>query len=188
MTDRLLQAHETLRTGARFFASWLSPSSAASRQGGMRHDYRSKAIGNGLRELDRFLNVLIDEVSLHHGVARLPGRNTARRVRGLRDVLGVPDRDHDRLVALGRSRACLFHCNGTVRNGDTRDAATMTLGWPDGAGGTSPRRVALGRKVSLGRADIESIAKFYSGIGDELMQGISASKLLTKTRPPSANW
>ncbi|MEN3748729.1 hypothetical protein TPR58_16255 [Sphingomonas sp. HF-S3] len=171
MTDRLHQAHETLSTGARFFATWLSPSAASLTQEGVAHEYRSRAIGNGLRELDRFLNILLDEVALHHGVARaLRARGTARRLRGLRQLLGVADRDHDRLVALGRSRACLFHCSGTVRSGDRRDLTTMTLGWPDGVAGMPPRRVPLGVRVSLGRGDIESIAKFYSGIGDELMQ------------------
>lgn len=171
MTDRLHQAHETLSSGARFFVAWLSPSGNAAGQGGVAHEYRSRAIGNGLRELDRFLNILLDEVAQHHGLGRaILGRGTPRRLRGLRGLLGVADADHDRLVALGRSRACLFHCSGTVRSGDRRDLATMTLGWPDGGAGTPPRRVPLGVRVSLGRGDIESIAKFYTGIGDELMQ------------------
>lgn len=83
--------------------------------------HRAKVIGNGLRELDRFLNLLIDEVAAlimppgidHARFARQ--RNSANKLRGVRAAMALPSPDHEPLRAVGRSRDCLFHCAGKVR-------------------------------------------------------------------------
>jgi hypothetical protein len=163
VTGELARAHGTLRGGASFFAGWLPPGVSVT------HEHRSKVIANGLRELDRFLNILVDEVSLRHGLPVLPGRrNTANKLRDLRTALGLPHDDHERLLALGRSRDCLFHCGGTVARGDTPQARAMTLGWPEEAG-RSLRRVPVGRPVVVMRADIESVCRFYRQMADDLI-------------------
>lgn len=160
MTAELDRARETLCRGAVVFAKWRD---TRGRQSTEAHILRSKVTGNGLRELDRFLNLLIDETARIHDIPALPDqRNTAVRLRQLRAVSTVVQDDHDRLIALGRSRYCLFHCNGIARHGDAYDPATMLLGWPDRPGADQPlRRVPLGHRFALGPDNLESVGLFY---------------------------
>lgn len=172
MSDELARAHATLHRGAGFFGTWLRWPDAPVRSGTpVSHHHRSKVIGNGLRELDRFLNILIDEVSRRHGLPASPRqRNTARKLRLLREALGLPHEDDERLLALGRSRDCLYHCGGAARRGDMREPGTMTLGWPEGAGEAGPlRRIPVGGAISLERADLESVGLFYRRMADDLV-------------------
>ena len=139
--------------------------------------FRAKVIGNGLRELDRFLNLLTDEIAadILHPESDHPGfsrqRNTANKVRTLRSALALPNPDHDRLRAIGRSRDCLFHCAGIVRRADTRTGRSMTSGWM-GSGGTGapvPRRFAMGERLIITAADLAHICRFYDRIASELV-------------------
>jgi hypothetical protein len=122
--------------------------------------FRAKVIGNGLRELDRFLNVLADEAAVAGG--RRPARtdrNTANKLRTL--FPGQPAGEHDRLVALARARACLFYCSGMVTRGDARGSQWLTVGWSDAG---QLRRFAVGTELSITSEDVADICGFYVGI------------------------
>lgn len=162
----LNRAYATLLRGSRFLSLGLGGPGATLRP--IEGRYRAKVIGNGLRELDRFLNLLIGEAAHCRGIA-LPGdeRNTANKLARLRHALRVPDPDHARLVALGRSRDCLFHCSGTVRRGDGRGAAVMTIGWR-GKGGRL-RRIPVGTEMAVSSADLFEVSLYYLDIADRLL-------------------
>ena len=125
-------AHATLRAAALFLgADDLRPRRSVA---------PNKVVGNGLRELDRFLSILIDEVAVQASrdaatLDRLRSRrNTANKLRMLQAMLGRRHHpDHRRLRALGRSRDCLFYCDGRVRRADVRSGQMMTAGWPSHA-------------------------------------------------------
>ena len=171
MTTELARACAALCRGSNFFAAWLwSSDTDAVRAPSLTSEHRSKVIANGLRELDRFLNILIDEVSLGHSLPARPGqRNTANKLRNLRDALGLPHEDHERLLALGRSRECLFHCGGRVSRGDNRQSRALTLGWSKGEGaGRALTRVPVGSAIVVSRADIESVCHFYRRLAEDL--------------------
>lgn len=130
--------------------------------------YRARLIGNGLRELDRFLNILIGEVAAVLGIATgRHERNTANALRRLRDTLGIADDDHARLTALGRSRDCLYYCGGVVRRGDTRGGNAMTSGWAEGADGL--RRLPLGSALDVTQMQLAEACCYYAAIGDALV-------------------
>jgi hypothetical protein len=158
----LVHAHATLERGAMFLGHGLGPEGGTPRAIGGR--YRAKVIGNGLRELDGFLLHLIGALAGVRGIA-LPvrERNTANRIARLRQALGVADPDRARLLALGRTRDCLFHCGGLVRRGDDRRAAALTVGWH--GGGTALWRVAVGGRRVPAPTHQQQIIQYYSGVG-----------------------
>lgn len=129
---------------------------------------RAKVIGNGLRELDRFLNLLIDEVAAliaPAGIDRVlfaQQRNTANKLRAIRAAMALPNPDHDRLRAVGRSRNCLFHCAGIVgRNQESFDFATP---------------IVEGRLV-MTPAQLKHICRFYERVAAELLVAVDAFTL-----------
>lgn len=161
----LARAHATLQRGADFLAQGLV------REGPPRAiegRYRARVLGNGLRELDRFLSLLIDALAGACGLAMPRGeRNTANKLAALRAMTGAPHGDHARLAALARSRDCLFHCEGLVRRGDRRGDAGMTVGWPMREGAALPR-VAIGERLSLSNAELDEICGYYRMIAAQL--------------------
>ena len=133
----------------------------------MEGRYRAKVIGNGLRELDRFLNVLIGEVARSCGVPLPRGQdNTANKLHSLRQAMGAPDPDHARLRAFGRTRECLFHCAGTVGRGDVRGGTMLTTGWREASG---LRRVAVGTELIVSGGDIADACSFYEDLAGQLL-------------------
>lgn len=167
------QAHVTLRNATRFLGSGLGPTGL----GPIGGRYRAKVIGNGLRELDRFLSVLLDEVALVLGweeddLWRLAGlRNTANKLGLVYDRLGLATNDLPRLRALGRCRDCLFHCGGVVRRGDVRHAPVMTVGWPeDTRGNGRGMMVALGDRLPVELPDLAWICGLYNRIAGDLVE------------------
>lgn len=162
----LARAHATLQRGADFLAQGLADTGPRRAIEGR---YRARLLGNGLRELDRFLSLLIDALAGAHGIALPAGeRETANKLARLRAVTGTPHRDHARLTALARSRDCLFHCEGLVRRGDRRGDAAMTVGWPMRDGAALPR-VAIGERLSLSGAELDEICGFYRAIAAQLL-------------------
>lgn len=154
----MADAYATLRRGARFLGSG---------QSAVEGCYRAKVIGNGLRELDRFLNVLIGEVARSCGLGLGPTQdNTANRLRSLRGAMAVADTDHARLRAFGRTRDCLFHCAGIVRRGDRRGGAILTTGWRDAS---SLRRVGVGGELIVSAGDIADACSYYENLGGQLL-------------------
>lgn len=187
MSAGLTRAHATLDRGARFLSAGLRPQQDAP-PGAIAGQYRVKVIGNGLRELDRFLNLLLDEASLRIGFPALPGqRNTANKLRQFRTAIGI-DREADlaRLHALARSRDCLFYSGGIVTRGDLRGGPSMTVGWsgPDLAKGL--RRFAVGEELEVTAADLAGICAFYEALAAEVVAGSVSPRGLTprRTAPP----
>ncbi|MGK6356218.1 hypothetical protein ACMGDH_13460 [Sphingomonas sp. DT-207] len=187
MSGGLTRAHATLDRGARFLSAGLRPQQDAA-PAAIAGRYRAKVIGNGLRELDRFLNLLLDEASLRIGFPARPGqRNTANKLRQFRIATGV-DREGDleRLHALGRSRDCLFYSGGIVTRGDFRSGPSMTAGWsgPDLAKGL--RRFGVGEELEVTAADLAGICAFYEALAAEVVAGSAMPRTLTPRRkaPP----
>jgi hypothetical protein len=141
---------------------------------GIEGRHRAKVIGNGLRELDRFLNLLIDEVAVvvappEIDRARLARqRNTANKLRAIRGAMALASPDHDRLLAIGRSRDCLFHCAGVVRRGDSRSAPRMTAGWP-ASRGRPLRSFAVGEPLAIDAAALHDVCRFYDRVAADLL-------------------
>jgi hypothetical protein len=140
--------------------------------------YRVRVIANHLRELDRFLNLLIDEVAIASGhpgfdPARLARqRNTAAKLGAVRHLLALPNPDDHRLRAIGRTRDCLFHCAGIARHPDRRGSRLMTSGWRDGTNGL--RQFALGQALIPDKRDLDDLCRFYAHIARTLRAAIGA--------------
>lgn len=165
--EELVRAHATLERGAHFLGKGLSLHPGMPRAISGR--YRAKVTGNGLRELDRFLCHLVQAVAAMRGIA-MPEqeRNTANKVARLRRCLGVADPDRARLLALARTRDCLFHCSGFVRRPDVRGGATMTIAWY-GAGGIALRRVVLGERLEPSAPELLEICLYYRALAGRLL-------------------
>jgi hypothetical protein len=166
------RAFVTLNRATFFLGAGLRTTERAQNDGaratGIEGPHRAKVIGNGLRELDRFLSLLLDEVA---AVIAPPGldrarfrrqRNTANKLRTIRSAMARPSPDHDRLLAIGRSRDCLFHCGGIVRRGDGGAAMYMTAGWP------SPL-FAIGERLTIDAQDLHSVCRFYRHVAADLL-------------------
>lgn len=191
MTEEMRHASSTLFRGAAFLGACLRAQTARdveSRSPAIVGRYRAKVIGNGLRELDRFLNLLIDAASDAEGLPVRPGqRNTANKLAAYRAALALPNGDDGRLRALGRSRDCLFHCGGRVRRGDCRTGMTMTVGWPGRPGGDVPLdRVTIGQQLTVTRGDLDDICRFYRRIAHELCSAASHAPSIEFWREPLA--
>lgn len=163
----LRQAHDTLVAGCRFLGSGRAGTDGGRPDGRLR----ARVIGNGLRELDRFLNLLIGEVALRLAVPMpTDEHHTANRLRRLRHALGLADPDHARLMAIGRSRACLFHCWGMVRRADQPGDTGMTSGWwADDGMVRALRIVPLGDRLAVSGTDLAEICRFYEILAGELL-------------------
>ncbi|WP_066806249.1 hypothetical protein [Sphingomonas asaccharolytica] len=177
MTEEMRHASSTLFRGAAFLGACLrAPTEldVESRSPAIVGRYRAKVIGNGLRELDRFLNLLIDAASTAEGLPVHPGqRNTANKLAAYRTAKSLPNDDDARLRALGRSRDCLFHCGGRVRRGDRRGAMAMTVGWPARAGyGSALDSVMVGQDLNVTRGDLDDVCLFYREIARDLCGGV----------------
>ncbi len=128
---------------------------------------RAKAIGNGLRELDRFLSLLIDEVAAVVAPAGLDRaafarqRNTANKLRTIRAAMALPSPDHDRLRTIGRTRDGLFHCAAMVRQGDATPC---------------PRRRAHAERLTPDAAALVRLCAAYDRIAAELMAACAAHR------------
>jgi len=130
---------------------------------------RARYVANCLRELDTFLKGLLDQVaptafgrprrhnaaSRVHDLARLPTYQDRRS-----PPLAILSSDVARLRALGRSRACLWHCHGLVRRSDQDGDAWMTAGW-HAPGSTQLRRYALGDRLTPQGGDLIGVGAFY---------------------------
>jgi hypothetical protein len=161
------RAYRTLCRGARFVAGPMGQAATGpERAVPISHRHRSKWIGNGLRELDRFLHHLLDAVANAHGLGAAPGqRNSANKLRALHAALGHGEDDHGRLVGLGGTRACLFHFDGILRGPAMAAACWTGLG----RSGTAPAP-ETGTMLVILPADLQCVAHFYRGLADDLVQ------------------
>ena len=170
----LARADATLRSGARFLAAGLQAGGVTgARPAPITGRFRTKVLGNGLRELDRFLNVLVDEVAVAGGSRPAPTeRNTANKLRALLPLFDQPEGEHARLRALGRARDCLFYCGGMVTRGDVTGSRWLTVGWSDALDRTGPlRRFSVGAPLVITGEDVADICGFYLSIAARLAGG-----------------
>lgn len=184
MTEALERALVTLDRATSFLGAGLRTIPDAGRivpAAPIAGRYRAKVIGNGLRELDRFLNLLIDEALHARGLTAFPGqRNTANKLRAYRVGTGRPHGDEAQLRALGRSRECLFHCAGLVLRGDSPGDAFMTTGWPASAADDAPLR-----RVAVGGDDLVRVCAFYRRIGAEIGASVRSAGFHSDAPRPS---
>ncbi len=129
----------------------------------------TRMIGNRLRELDRFLSVLIEDVAAGSGppghdrkhFARL--RNTPMKLRVVEEMFATGVDDDARLRAIGRIAACLHHCKGEVHTASIHDDVLIARGGENGP--ATPRKNSL----SVDPQTLRAICSFYRGIGDRLL-------------------
>ncbi len=113
------------------------------------------------------LNLLIEAVAAS---ARLPAldtaafarqRNAARKLHRLAAMLALPAIDRERLSAVGRVRACLFHCDGTMHSPAIRaDLATAA---------EAGERAPADGKLALTSAELAAICDFYGAVAAGLL-------------------
>ena len=172
MNERIAHARHTLLRGADFLGSGLrfpAPADAGSvREIDSR--CRARVIGNGLRELDRFLNILLDETMTSHGLkARPDQRNTANKWSHFNNWRGAPPSHERRLRALGPSRNCLFYCAGRINRGDSCMTPIFTAGWPASPQCESTlRRFRVGERLEISATNLAETCAFYRMIATDL--------------------
>jgi hypothetical protein len=161
--ERLEIAFRTLIRGSAFLAASLQARATGGRGGSdvLAGPGGARVIGNGLRELDRFLCLLLDEAVRciapegfdHTSYARRT--NAAAKVRHFHVAAGLTGGDDERLRAIGRVRACLHHCRGIVHDPAVyRDLQAATTA----PGGEDPGEERL--KITFD--DLARICEFYA--------------------------
>lgn len=120
------------------------------------------------------LNLLIEAVAAGTSFPRFDPaafrreRNAARKLRHLAAMTSLPPIDRARLRAIGRVRACLFHCDGTIHS----TALRADLGAAAGNIGQGPFSEA---KLAVTATELCAICDFY---------GVVAASLLASALPP----
>ena len=132
------------------------------------HDHHAAPGDHEADELDRFLDVLVDEAAATlnaEGFGRL--RNVPNKLRAVHAVLDLPSPGHERLRAIGRVRECLHR-----RRGEARDAAI----WDDLAAATGHPAAPAARSAWLVLAppDLTPICAFYEAITLALLAALRA--------------
>lgn len=168
---KVLAAQETLLRGTvhvdtHVSAIWEKPEGGCCTR---RSWLRARVTANALRELDRFLNLLIDAAAEHAGLrARAGQRHTPNKLSALQSDLGAPGMHHEVLRSIGRVRDCLFHCGGLVRGPDHRHSNVLTLAWRAGSA-RQRATLAVGDRIDLTAADVLTICALYRRIAAELV-------------------
>jgi hypothetical protein len=168
--DGLAAAYRTLIRACTFLAESLQARALHGRDGSdvLRGAGGARVVGNGLRELDRFLCLLLDEA-----VARVapPGfdrrayqrrRNAAIKLREFHRLTGSDSLDGARLRAIGRLRACLHHVSGIVHDpGLYRDVRI--------AAGTSGDAAPSALRLPITFDDLAAICRFYAALAGTII-------------------
>jgi hypothetical protein len=172
----LTHAHVTLLSGCAF---WERQASSGGSPIGEREGLPfTRLSGNRLRELDRFLSILLDEIALRHGGPDHDGsafarqRNTSRKLYAVERMIGVTCLSDLRLRAIGRVSACLHHCSGAIHSSGLRNDLHL-------AAGSDPASGDIGHaeeRLLLSPDSIIAICRFYRDLGDRLMHGTLPAK------------
>jgi hypothetical protein len=167
---RLHAAYGTLKRAAEFLSVSLRERAAAGTDD-LPHVGGAKVIGNGLRELDRFLCLLLDEavamMALPAGFDRsafVRQTNAANKLSAFCRLAELDAPQADRLRAIGRVRNCLHHCRGIVHDpaiyADLNIAASSSI---DSTSAAAPR-------LSVTFDDLARICRFYIEAGAGLIE------------------
>jgi len=140
----------------------------------------NRLLGNRLRELDRFLSILLDEIALwldrpgHDPRAFARWHNVPRKLRHVAAMLGEVSADEARLGAIGRARACLHHCGGKIH--DARLSGDLLLAQGTAINTAVPP--ASPDMLRLSPEALRAIAEFYRTLGDKMVaQALGRSTL-----------
>lgn len=136
-----------------------------------RETVRSRFLGNSLRELDRFLNLLLNESAALAGQAGATQGDFARQhnaankldaVRALwaRASAKHVGPEHQRLRAIGRVRECLASCGGATHGAAVWSDLSMAR---DGERAPGEAEVRLRRLIPTA-GDLAPICAFYRGL------------------------
>jgi len=174
-----LPAHVTLVAACDFAAHHaLRPAVSGC---GRAQWINNRAMANRLRELDRFLSILLDDVAgMLTGVPAAPRQDAVRRARAdgsagklrrIEGMTGTPSDDHARLRAIGRIAARLRHDDRPIHasslSGDLRLAVGQSA---------SAACFQAGNRFSLSAEAMGSISLFYRDLGDRLVKQIRSSR------------
>lgn len=160
--------YETLARAAAFLAQGRArPLPGGALPSPQAAEVRRRYVANCLGELDRFLHALIDEAA-GQAPAVTVQRNAANKIALLPLGRGHAGHERRRLLALGRTRACLIHCGGIVSRADQRDGERMTAGW------LCPRSAELetfpmGAELQPAARELADIGAFYRGLADRIV-------------------
>lgn len=176
MRAPVAQAYDTLDRGTRRLATLAAASGLADPWPVAGADrVRIRYIGNCMRELDRFLHILIDELIDEAAGDAAPSRlSLAATTAGKLGHHASPYRDRAadqfRLHALARTRLCLSHGDGRASRPDRRDGDSMTAGWFAPAS-TALRCYAIGERLRPSGHDLIGISAFYRQLADRIVAG-----------------
>ena len=138
---------------------------------GQAGSVRARYVANCLRELDTFLSGLLDAVTPPYRDQPRRHRSAARL--GWRVHIpgsAITKDDIERLHALDRSRACMWHCHGLVRRDDRPQAVWMTASWstPKSA---RLRRYRPGEWMKPDGYELTDVATFYRDLTHRITHG-----------------
>ncbi|MGP7794971.1 hypothetical protein [Sphingomonas sp. CLY1604] len=181
MRAPVAQAYDTLDRGTRRLTALAAASRLADPWPVAGTDrVRIRYIGNCMRELDRFLHILIDELVEDAVGDAAPASPTPSQLTLAATTAGklghhaTPYRDRAadqfRLHALARTRLCLSHGDGRANRPDRRDGDRMTAGWFAPAS-TALRRYAIGERLRPSGHDLIGISAFYRQLADRIVAG-----------------
>ena len=165
----LVRAHAALAAGCAFVTLHAEVQSQLEPDLPVPH---TRLLGNQLRELDRFLSILIDEAALFLRAAgptiRLLARlhNTPRKLGLLHAMMNLYSKDDARLRAVGRIAACLHHCEGRVHAGQALHRDMLLA---QGRTRTSGLVTDFTDGLRLAPAMLVAICELYGTIGDRLL-------------------
>lgn len=167
----LAAAIETMMRGAAF----LYGRSAALDADGVSSDrHRATVLGNSLRELDRFLDILLDELAAASGMSGQAlrvfhrRRSVTAKLAARPGLFGHRIDDRIRLRALAAQQAILL--NAAIKSGPRRNAMLI-------AGPVAP---------ILAPVDLREVSAFYSRLAARLIRHVEQPRAIRLSRRPRA--
>ena len=162
-THALAAAVETMMRGAAFLRSRAA---MLEQDGVSSPTHRTAVLANSLRELDRFLNILLDELAAKSGMSGQALRGFRRRRSAIAKLSAHPALfghridDRSRLLALAAQQAALL---------DHRLAS----------GSRSNARLIVGRAVETWppSTDIQAITTYYMALAERIIRHVELVRI-----------
>ena len=167
----LAAAVETMMRGAAFL---YERAVALDADGVSSERHRATVLGNSLRELDRFLDILLDEVAAASGMSGQALRTFHRRRSVTAKLAAEPGlfghriNDRIRLRALAAQQAILL--NGAIKSGPRRNA--MLIAGPAGP--------------ILPPVDLREVSAFYSRLAARIVRHVEQPRAIRPSCRPDA--
>ena len=171
-----LRSYATLVAGCEFVSRYpvMIEHGASNRSTALEAKVHMRVTANRIRELDRFLAVMLDEAAgriggAGHDAAQFDRiSNTSKKLRAVEMSVGMAAADHGRLRALGRIAARLrgpsHHWRATSLRVD------MELVGAEGCANIDSRSGRASRSLSL---NLSTISSFYYDLGRRLSEELS---------------